>query len=231
MSLVPKHTYRDTAFVLRTQQLGDADKIVILLTKEYGLVHAVAKSARKSKSKFGARLEPCMLLDVSFVYKNGLSLLNQAMTRQAYTMSLMSDYLAYLVASLLNELIEKFAKFGDYEPFYFELLHGAVAALARQSYAPLDVANAFMLRLLSRTGWAFDVRAGSRELALSPEDAAKIEQYCESLLSARWDIIAENSFEHLPAVLFSELADHVRSVLETDVLTLPLIKKEFFGGR
>ena len=50
--------YRDTAVVLRTYKLGEADRIVVLLTEHHGKVRAVAKGVRKTTSKFGARLEP-----------------------------------------------------------------------------------------------------------------------------------------------------------------------------
>lgn len=50
--------YRDDAVVLRTYKLGEADRIVVLLTAEHGKVRAVAKGVRKTTSKFGARMEP-----------------------------------------------------------------------------------------------------------------------------------------------------------------------------
>ena len=52
--------YRDEGVVLRTQKLGEADRIITLLTREHGRVRAVAKGVRRTKSKFGARLEPFM---------------------------------------------------------------------------------------------------------------------------------------------------------------------------
>jgi DNA repair protein RecO (recombination protein O) len=52
------HLYRDTAVVLRTYKLGEADRIVVLLTAGQGKVRAVAKGVRKTMSRFGARLEP-----------------------------------------------------------------------------------------------------------------------------------------------------------------------------
>ena len=50
--------YRDQAIVLRTQKLGEADRIITLFTKEHGRIKAVAKGVRRTKSRFGARLEP-----------------------------------------------------------------------------------------------------------------------------------------------------------------------------
>ena len=44
--------------VLRTYKLGEADRIVVLCTQHHGKVRAVAKGVRKTRSKFGSRLEP-----------------------------------------------------------------------------------------------------------------------------------------------------------------------------
>ena len=49
--------YRDRAVVLRQHKLGEADRIVTLLTRDHGLVRAVAKGMRRTRSKFGARSE------------------------------------------------------------------------------------------------------------------------------------------------------------------------------
>ncbi|MFZ0667285.1 MAG: DNA repair protein RecO, partial [Acidimicrobiales bacterium] len=50
--------YRDQGVVLRTMRLGEADRIVTLLCRTNGKVRAVAKGVRRTKSKFGSRLEP-----------------------------------------------------------------------------------------------------------------------------------------------------------------------------
>ncbi|MDO4718877.1 MAG: DNA repair protein RecO, partial [Propionibacteriaceae bacterium] len=56
--------YRDEAVVLRTHPLGEADRIVTLLTRGRGQVRAVAKGVRRTNSRFGARLEPFGVVDV-----------------------------------------------------------------------------------------------------------------------------------------------------------------------
>src|SRR5205814_10011954 len=50
--------YKDQGVVLRSVKLGEADKIVTILTQGSGKVRGVAKGIRKTTSKFGARLEP-----------------------------------------------------------------------------------------------------------------------------------------------------------------------------
>jgi DNA repair protein RecO (recombination protein O) len=54
---VPR-TYKTEAIVLRSMRLGEADRILHLYTSERGRVSAVAKGIRKTKSRYGARLEP-----------------------------------------------------------------------------------------------------------------------------------------------------------------------------
>src|SRR5437016_3169054 len=50
--------YKTEAVVLRSLRLGEADRVLHLYTLERGRVGAVAKGIRKTKSRFGARLEP-----------------------------------------------------------------------------------------------------------------------------------------------------------------------------
>ena len=50
--------YRTEAVVLRSLRLGEADRVLHVYTLERGRVGAVAKGLRRTKSRFGARLEP-----------------------------------------------------------------------------------------------------------------------------------------------------------------------------
>ncbi|CAI2718221.1 DNA repair protein RecO [Nitrospina watsonii] len=58
--------YRTQALVLRSMNLGDADKLVTLFTRDFGKVKVVAKAARRIKSRFGACLEP--MTHLSLIY-------------------------------------------------------------------------------------------------------------------------------------------------------------------
>jgi DNA repair protein RecO (recombination protein O) len=51
-------SYKTEAVVLRSFRLGEADRVLHLYTLERGRIGAVAKGIRKTKSRFGARLEP-----------------------------------------------------------------------------------------------------------------------------------------------------------------------------
>ena len=56
--------YRDEAVVLRTHKLGEADRIITLLTRHHGRVRAVAKGVRRTTSRWGSRLEPFTHVDL-----------------------------------------------------------------------------------------------------------------------------------------------------------------------
>jgi DNA repair protein RecO (recombination protein O) len=71
-------TYRDEAVVLRTQKLGEADRIVTVLSKSHGKFRAVAKGVRRTASKFGSRLEPFMVADMQFYVGRSLDTVTQA---------------------------------------------------------------------------------------------------------------------------------------------------------
>ena len=51
-------TYKTEAIVLRSLRFSEADRILHLYTSERGRIGAIAKGVRKTKSRFGARLEP-----------------------------------------------------------------------------------------------------------------------------------------------------------------------------
>ena len=77
-------SYRDEAIVLRTHKLGEADRIITLLTAEHGQVRAVAKGVRKTTSKFGARVEPFSVIDAQLHRGRTLDTLTQVASIAQY---------------------------------------------------------------------------------------------------------------------------------------------------
>jgi DNA repair protein RecO (recombination protein O) len=64
------------AIVLRTYKLAEADKIVVFLSQNSGVMRGVARGARRLKSKFGAALEPFTLVSLSYFEKEGQELVS-----------------------------------------------------------------------------------------------------------------------------------------------------------
>ena len=80
MDAVP--LYRDEAIVLRTHKLGEADRIITLLTRQHGRVRAVAKGVRKTTSRWGSRLEPFTHVDLQLAEGRNLDVVTQADTHR-----------------------------------------------------------------------------------------------------------------------------------------------------
>src|ERR1044072_6260659 len=84
--------YRDTGVVLRVQKLGEADRIVTILTRRHGKFRAVAKGVRRTRSRWGARLEPFNHVDVQCYTGRSLDVITQAQTVDAFGAGIVGDY-------------------------------------------------------------------------------------------------------------------------------------------
>ena len=94
-------TYRDEVVVLRTHKLGEADRIVTLLSRRHGKVRAVARGVRRTSSKFGARLEPFSHVDLQFATGKTLDVITEAVTLHAWSEPLCTDYSRYTVGQVM----------------------------------------------------------------------------------------------------------------------------------
>src|ERR1700689_987119 len=113
--------YRDDGVVLRTQKLGEADRIITLLTRHNGRVRAVAKGVRRTKSRFGARLEPFTHVDVMVYPGRSLDVITQAEVIRAYGRPLVSDYPKYTAGTAMLETAERFTP-AQKEPALYQFL-------------------------------------------------------------------------------------------------------------
>ena len=100
--------YRDQAIVLRTQKLGEADRIITLFTKEHGRLRAVAKGVRRTKSKFGARLEPTSYVDLQLYSGKTFDIVTQAEGIENFGDALAMDYKNWTTANSILEAAERF---------------------------------------------------------------------------------------------------------------------------
>jgi DNA repair protein RecO (recombination protein O) len=147
--------YRDEGIVLRTQKLGEADRIVTILTRRTGRIRAAAKGVRKTTSRFGARLEPFTHVDLQLYERRSLDLITQAETLRPYGEPLATDYPRYTAGTAMLETAEKLTV-EEKEPALrqFLLLVGGLRTLVDASHDPRLVLDAFLLRSLSVAGWA-----------------------------------------------------------------------------
>jgi DNA repair protein RecO (recombination protein O) len=141
--------YREEAVVLRTYRLGEADRIVVLLTVGRGKVRAVAKGIRKTTSKFGGRLEPTTHVALQLYEGRNLDTITQAEVLDVFA-GVKGDLSRLGKASTLLEVCDQVAQEGEPNPRLLQMLVGALRALEARDAAAL--VPAFFLKLLAAEG-------------------------------------------------------------------------------
>jgi DNA repair protein RecO (recombination protein O) len=147
--------YRDDGIVLRTQKLGEADRIITILGRTSGRIRAVAKGVRRTKSRFGARLEPFTHVDLMLHPGRSLDVITQAEVIRPYGEPLAADYPRYTAGVAMLETAERFTPV-EKEPALRQLLLliGGLRALGEGEHEPRLVLDAFLLRSLAVAGYA-----------------------------------------------------------------------------
>ena len=117
------------ALVLRTYKLGEADRIVVFLTRDRGKKRGVAPNARKSRKRFGAALEPLTEVRVSYFEKERRELvgLNYAEPVRSPLSAVSPEALGY--SHYFAELIDEWAAEADVDERLYRLGTSALEAL------------------------------------------------------------------------------------------------------
>jgi len=145
--------YHEQGVVLRRIKLAEADRIVTIMTQGSGKVRAVAKGARKTLSRFGARLEPMTHVQVLMYRGRGsLDTVTQAEIISAHHV-LRSDYALITAGEAMLESTDKVAEEHERNVRLFLLLLQGLRALDAAPADPYAVAESFLLKLLSLSGF------------------------------------------------------------------------------
>jgi DNA repair protein RecO (recombination protein O) len=141
--------YRDQGVVLRTYRLGEADRIVVIATRTSGKVRAVAKGVRKTKSKFGGRLEPVSHVALQLYEGRELDIVTQAEVIDHFR-AIREDLERLTKATTLLEAVDQVAQEGEPNARLYAMLVGALRSLAAHDSALL--VPAFFWKLLALEG-------------------------------------------------------------------------------
>ncbi|MHB1987743.1 MAG: DNA repair protein RecO [Acidimicrobiales bacterium] len=142
-------TFRDEGVVLRTLKLGEADRIVTMVTPEHGKVRAVAKGVRKPKSKLAGRLEPMTHLSMMCWKGRELDVVSQVEVIDHFR-AIREDLDKMPAAFTMLEAVDLVAVERQPMPRLFKTLTGALHTLAEGSGPVL--LGAFLFRLLALEG-------------------------------------------------------------------------------
>ena len=148
-------TYRDEGIVLRTQKLGEADRIITLLTRRNGRIRAVARGVRKTSSRIGARLEPFNHVDVQFYEGRSLDNVTQVETIDPIGGKLSDDYAKWTAGTAMLETAERLTS-EEREPSVqqYALLVSGLRSMAAGEHEPTLILDAYLLRSLAVAGWS-----------------------------------------------------------------------------
>jgi DNA repair protein RecO (recombination protein O) len=156
--------YRDDGVVLRTYRLAESDRIVVIMTAQHGKVRAVAKGVRKTKSKFGSRLEPMSHVRLLLYRGRELDIVSQADSVETLSPMLSTlDRASQGMAAV--EAVDQLALEREPNPRLYQMAVGVLRTIAQRP-SPLNV-PAFYWKLLAAEGLEPQldacVRCGERE--------------------------------------------------------------------
>jgi len=146
------HLHQAEAIILRHLDYGEADRIVTFLTAEHGLCRGFARSARKSRKRFGAALEPFAQVRLHWGQRGGELLSLREAELIDLRVGLRSDLRAIALASYACELLEQLLGDAHGHPGGYRLLCALLDHLA----AAGEIATPrllFELRLLDEAGY------------------------------------------------------------------------------
>jgi DNA repair protein RecO (recombination protein O) len=241
-------SYRAEAIVLRTHKLGEADRIITLLTRERGKVRAVAKGVRRTKSKFGARLEPFSRVDLLVYEGKTLDIITQAESLNTYGQELALDYSLWTAGQTMLETADRLTPEDSISAeSQYLLLVGALRTLVTGEHSAGLVLDAFLLRSLSMAGYSptlnacvicgvagtqpfFHVSTGGAlcvEHRVPGSVAPRSESFelMQALLSGDWEVAdASNSKDRNE--VSGLVAAYVQWHLERGLRSLPLVDRQ-----
>ena len=144
--------YREQGVVLRTYKLGEADRIVHVLTPGRGKVRCVAKGVRRTQSRLGGRMEPYSLVDLQLYEGRNLDIVTQASLLTSFN-ELRTDFDLSVCAAGVVEAADRIAQEDENTNRLFLLVVEALRRLAAVPTDPRAVLDAFLLRLMSTAGY------------------------------------------------------------------------------
>lgn len=142
----------DQAIVLRSYPFGDADRVVVLISPNNGKIRTVAKGVRKTKSRFGGRLEPFTHVDLVLYEGRNLDTITQVAIIEPYR-RLRDDLNSVVAAGVMVEGVDAVAQEDESSMRLFLLLQRGLKSLDAGLFSE-DLVTSFLLKLADVVGVA-----------------------------------------------------------------------------
>ena len=145
------------SLVIKSYNLAEADKIVVLLTHDHGVVRGVAKGAKRLKSKFGSGLEPFSIVRVEYFEKEASELVSiQKVDLLQSNFTAASDPEFLQKFSYLGDLLITFSPPHDPNETLYRMVRACVGTAANDPQSLLSTGVYFELWLLRLSGYLPD---------------------------------------------------------------------------
>jgi DNA repair protein RecO (recombination protein O) len=149
--MAKSRTLHAEAVVLRHSDWGEADRLLVLFTRETGKLRAIAKGARRLRSRKAGHLEPFTRVSLMLARGRDLWIVTQAQTVEAY-LPLREDLLRTGYAAYAVELLDRFT----YEEGENRSLYGLLCTTLERINSEPDIylsIRYYELRLLDLLGF------------------------------------------------------------------------------
>lgn len=193
------------ALVLRTYNLAEADKIVVCLTRNEGLVRGVAKGSRRIKNRFGASLEPFTLLQLTYYHKENqelVSIRNADILKSHF--SLFRDPQILPALAYMGDLIVEFSPPHQTNDRLFRMVAACLEALSQSPQYLQSILRYFEIWILRLEGFLADLRkCGECRRQLSEQETVKVDRelglLCRACAQGKGELLSRAAYARLSA--------------------------------
>lgn len=184
--------HKTTGIIIKVRSYGEANKHLTIYTKAYGKIHAVAKGAKKMKSRFGSAVDLFSETKL-MLYKQAhadLYLLTQSQIATHFK-NITGNVKKYTYASAVSDFINTFVPFGEKSHSLYELFSRTLEKLDTEKHED-KVFSMFMVKFLTQVGFRIaldsctscgsDLKQNTR-MAVSPKHGGVVCESCSSGIS------------------------------------------------
>lgn len=208
--------------VTRYSNYKENDRIITVLTSEYGQINAKARGCRKAKSPLIACCQPFVYAEFELVERKGRYIIQRGDVLESF-FPIREDIRRFAIASSMLQLAQEAAKEGEPAPELFDLLYHCLSYLSYGTIEPEDLIDVYLLRYLDAIGYrpmivrcaicGRDVRA-DRKLFFSLRHGGTV---CCGCCSNRGEPVSKVTLEAMRRILLLKNSELQKVVLSESI--------------
>ena len=215
--------YKSKGIVLRSIRYGEADRILDLYTQDIGLVSTIAKGIRRTKSRFGARLEPLSCVDFVAYQGRTLHTVTQAEVLRSFH-GVREDLARFEAAAGMVRTVRALSGGDEADRRVFNLLYHGLDSLEGRNSGFGTVEAAFGLKLSMLAGYAPQLDS-CMGCDVVPEESEGQLYFAPNLGGVLCAECRAESADTFPIPL--EILDRLRALIRSPIRDVPM--DDFLG--